>query len=101
MSRTVDITSTTILDTLFQVFSQRKILFYFPLYLIVFFSFLYLDFLLIEKKISSGYDNLTQISQEKDIHSIHKIVDDARFDFFLSDILFTPFKLFPSKDIDI
>gem|GEM_PF-5868892 len=49
---------------------------------------------------NSGYNKLTSIAKEiGGIEGTKKLVNDARFDFLVSDILFTPFKFLTGQKI--
>lgn len=69
------------------------------LFLIVF-SLLWLDKIFVENRVISGYQKILNIRQESsNLEELSKNINNARFDFLLADILFTPFRLLPHQDV--
>lgn len=69
---------------------------------ILIFSIVYAFFakIIIENRVNSGYEKLILVKHGNlDFQEIHKNINNARFDFILSDILFTPFSFIPSVKI--
>lgn len=64
--------------------------------------FLSINALVVENRVNAGYEKIISLNAgQADISYVKKLVNDARFDFLLSDILFTPFKLFSTEKITI
>jgi len=86
--------------------SRKRVLFskitlFYTILIILWLSLLlYLDKIVIEARVNSGYNKLTSIAKEiGGIEGTKKLVNDARFDFLVSDILFTPFKFLTGQKI--
>jgi len=63
--------------------------------------FLFLDKLIVENRVNAWYEKLVSIkSGGYNLEEIKKQVNNARFDLFLADILFYPFRLLPGEKID-
>lgn len=57
--------------------------------------------LVIESQVNSGYSKLLAVKEwSLSLIEIQKNINDARFSFFLSDILFSPFSYLPGEKID-
>ena len=64
-------------------------------------TILYIDKLFIEKYIKSWYNNIISIkNNSSDIINTKRKINDAKFDFIVSDILYTPFKIIPNQNIE-
>lgn len=62
--------------------------------------FLLIDKYIVENRINSWYQKILQIKDNSwNIEYVEKNINDAKFDFILSDILFKPFLLIPNKNI--
>ena len=60
----------------------------------------FLDKIIIENRVNAGYEKLLQVKQGIGwLELIQKNVNNSRFDLLISDILFTPFKIFPGEKI--
>jgi hypothetical protein len=56
----------------------------------------FIDKIIIENRVNAGYERLLEVKQWKGgLEQIQKSVNNARFDLLLSDVLFSPFKMFP------
>jgi len=57
--------------------------------------------IIVENRVNSGYEKLMQVKEGNiGFTEIHENINNARFDFILSDILFAPFSLIPSEKIN-
>lgn len=64
------------------------------------FVLLYIDKLIIVNKTESWYEKILSIKNYSwDIEKTKKIINDAKLDFIIADILFKPFLLIPNKEI--
>lgn len=91
------------------LFSQRyikslwKIWIWFTWIVLIMFILLlwFVDKNIVENRVNAGYWKLLEIKRwEVNLAWIQKNINNARFDLLLSDILFTPFKIFPGEKIN-
>lgn len=73
---------------------------YVSIILLIGVSVLFLGKIVVENRVNAGYSKLLSFRDSNSgLEEVRKTINDARFDFLLSDILFTPFKILPGKDI--
>ncbi len=79
-------------------FNQSKALKYTSIALFIL-LLIFIDKIIIEHNTKQGYQRLLSIQNTEDNKSIQSKVNSAHSNFIIAKILFTPFKLVPSKDV--
>jgi len=96
-SSTLDISKTRkyILD-----FPSKKVLLLSGIMSIIIF-YIAMTAIIVENRVTSGYDKILGLQEKtSSVSWVRQDINNARFDFIVSDIFFTPFKLFSSHTID-
>ncbi len=80
-------------------FTKKFFIYSWVIFLFIFFIMI-ISKNIIEKRITSGYEKILSIKDNySDIDFVKKQIKDAKNDFFISNILFTPFRILPNTDI--
>lgn len=93
---TLDMSQKSYFSKILEKLSGASGLMYGSIILLVCISVLFVAKISVENRVNAGYAKLLSFSQsDSDFGEVRQTINDARFDFLLSDILFTPFKLLP------
>ena len=80
---------------------EKSFLFKFSFTLLILFTCLVSLKFSIQASVNNGYDKLISIKNWSwEFKTVQSIINDAKFSFILSDILFTPFSIIPNESID-
>lgn len=85
----------------FQRHSRENFLFAWALIFLCLFVYFGLSKILIENRVNSWYSKLVEVREGSiSLWEIQRNVNNSRFDLFVSDVLFTPFRILPGEKVD-
>lgn len=77
-----------------------KLAIYWVLFVLTFFSYIYLCKDFIEARVNSGFTKISTLKEQwGDLKKIEQIIADARFDFIISYYLFLPYRIINTQEV--